>query len=78
MAVHDDKEHLHSHFIVNTVNFETGIKLHETTCNLDFREELNNEIYIDYGIDNTEINEVHHVLMEKKNILKKSIQKNKF
>lgn len=23
IAVHNDKEHLHSHFIVNTVNFET-------------------------------------------------------
>ena len=29
IAVHDDKEHFHNHFIVNTVNFETGEKLHE-------------------------------------------------
>ena len=55
IAVHDDKEHLHSHFIVNTVNFETGIKLHESTRNLDFRKELNDEICIDYGINNKEI-----------------------
>ena len=55
IAVHDDKEHLHSHFIVNTVNFETGMKLHETTCNLNFRKELNDEICIGYGINNKEI-----------------------
>lgn len=34
IAVHNDKEHLHSHFIVNTVNFETGEKLHEEARNL--------------------------------------------
>lgn len=55
IAVHDDKEHLHSHFIVNTVNFETGIKLHESIRNLDFRKELNDEICIEYGINNKEI-----------------------
>lgn len=43
-------------FIVNTVNFETGIKLHESTRNLDFRKELNDEICINnYGINNKEI-----------------------
>ena len=52
IAVHDDKEHLHSHFIVNTVNFETGEKLHETACNLAFKKSLNDEICLSYGIDN--------------------------
>ena len=55
IAVHDDKEHLHSHFIVNTVNFETGEKLHEEARNLAFKKELNDEICIDYGINNKEI-----------------------
>lgn len=52
IAVHDGKEHLHSHFIVNTVNFETGEKLHETICNLAFKKDLNDEICLSYGIDN--------------------------
>lgn len=52
IAVHDDKEHLHSHFIVNTVNFETGEKLHEEACNLAFKKEVNDEICKSYGIDN--------------------------
>ena len=55
IAVHDDKAHLHSHFIVNTVSFETGEKLHEEARNLTFKKELNDEICIDYGINNKEI-----------------------
>ena len=55
IAVHNDKEHLHSHFIVNTVNFETGKKLHEEAHNLVFKKELNDEICKCYGIDNQKI-----------------------
>ena len=55
IAVHNDKEHLHSHFIVNTVNFETGKKLHEEARNLVFKKELNDEICKCYGIDNQKI-----------------------
>ena len=55
IAVHNDKAHLHSHFIVNTVNFETGEKLHEEARNLAFKKELNDEICKYYGIDNKKI-----------------------
>ena len=37
------------------MNFETGIKLHESTRNLCLKKELNDEICISYGIDNKEI-----------------------
>lgn len=55
IAVHDDKEHFHSHFIVNTVNFETGGKLHEGARNLAFKKELNDKICKSYGIDNQKL-----------------------
>ena len=55
IAVHDDKEHFHSHFIVNTVNFETGEKLHEGARNLTFKKELNDKICKSYGIDNQKL-----------------------
>ena len=55
IAVHDDKEHFHSHFIVNTVNFETGVKLHEGARNLAFKKELNDKICKSYGIDNQKL-----------------------
>ncbi len=29
IATHIDNEHLHSHFIINSVSFETGKKLHQ-------------------------------------------------
>lgn len=55
IAVHDDKEHFHSHFIVNTVNFETGEKLHEGARNLAFKKELNDKICKSQGIDNQKL-----------------------
>lgn len=55
IAVHDDKEHFHSHFIVNTVNFETGEKLHEGARNLALKKELNDKICKSYGIDNKKL-----------------------
>lgn len=55
IAVHDDKEHFHSHFIVNTVNFETGKKLHEGARNLAFKKELNDKICKSYRIDNQKL-----------------------
>ena len=55
IAVHDDKEHFHSHFIVNTVNFETGEKLHEGARNLAFKKELNDKICKSHGIDNQKL-----------------------
>lgn len=55
IAVHDDKEHFHSHFIVNTVNFETGEKLHEGARNLTLKKELNDKICKSYGIDNKKL-----------------------
>ncbi|MFR8990852.1 MAG: relaxase/mobilization nuclease domain-containing protein [Fusobacterium sp.] len=55
IAVHDGKEHFHSHFIVNTVNFETGEKLHEGARNLAFKKELNDKICKSYGIDNQKL-----------------------
>lgn len=55
IAVHDDKEHFHSHFIVNTVNFETGEKLHEEARNLALKKELNDKICKSYGIDNQKL-----------------------
>ncbi|BBA50938.1 hypothetical protein FV113G1_12870 [Fusobacterium varium] len=52
IAVHNDKEHLHTHFIVNSVNFETGKKLHENRNNLDMKKKINDEICLEYGINN--------------------------
>lgn len=52
LAVHNDKDHLHTHCIVNTVNFENGVKLHENAHELDLKKKLNDEISKEYGIIN--------------------------
>ena len=38
IATHDDKKHLHAHFVVNSVSFENGKKLHESKKDLQRKE----------------------------------------
>lgn len=52
IAIHDDKKHLHAHFIVNTVNFENGMKLHESKKDLETKKRINDEICLKYEIEN--------------------------
>lgn len=40
------------HFIVNSVNFETGKKLHENRNDLDMKKKINDDICLEYGINN--------------------------
>src|SRR5665648_332227 len=44
VATHTDKDHLHNHFIVNSVNFETGAKYRQSISELMDIKELSNEI----------------------------------
>lgn len=43
MATHTDKDHMHNHFIVNTVNFETGEKYRQSKVELERYKEISNE-----------------------------------
>ncbi|MDR2559157.1 MAG: relaxase/mobilization nuclease domain-containing protein, partial [Oscillospiraceae bacterium] len=44
ISTHKDKEHCHTHFIVNSVNFETGLKIqnsyHDLKAMRDYSDEL--------------------------------------
>lgn len=44
MATHTDKDHIHNHFIVNTVNFETGEKYRQSRADLERYKEISNKI----------------------------------
>lgn len=44
IVTHINKEHIHNHFIVNSVNFETGEKYRQSRGDLDKYKELSNEI----------------------------------
>lgn len=44
VVTHTDKDHLHNHFIVNSVNFETGEKYRQSVNDLQEIKELSNRI----------------------------------
>ena len=50
IATHVDNEHLHSHFIINSVSFKTGKKLHEGPKTLLRLRAYSDEICRQYGL----------------------------
>jgi hypothetical protein len=50
MATHKDKEHIHNHFIVNSVNFENGMKYHEKKQELQNLKEYSNSLCKEQGL----------------------------
>jgi hypothetical protein len=49
-AVHTDRSHLHTHFVVNTVNKETGIKWKQSAERLQMMKDYSDEICKKYGL----------------------------
>ncbi len=49
IATHKDKEHTHTHFIVNSVNADTGYKLHWSKNDLQKMKDMSDEICRTYG-----------------------------
>lgn len=54
IATHKDKGHIHSHIIVNSVNFENGYKLQQSKADLAEMKEHCNELCKQYGLSITE------------------------
>ena len=50
IATHIDREHIHNHFIVNSVSFETGKKLHQPPTTLQRLRKYSDELCIKYGL----------------------------
>jgi len=49
-ATHTDKEHLHNHFIINSVSFTTGLKWQLAKQQLESLKEYSDELCRDYGL----------------------------
>ncbi|MBF4692306.1 relaxase/mobilization nuclease domain-containing protein [Fusibacter ferrireducens] len=49
-AVHTDRDHLHTHFVVNTVNMETGMKWKQSAEQLQMMKDNSDEICKKYGL----------------------------
>lgn len=50
VATHTDADHIHSHFILNAVNAETGLKYHSNKFVLNDLRQLSDEICQKYGV----------------------------
>lgn len=53
VATHKDKDHIHSHILVNSVSFEDGKKLHSSKKDLERAKELSNKICEREGLSPT-------------------------
>ena len=49
-ATHTDKDHIHNHFIINTVNYETGYKWQQNSKDLQRLKDYSDELCRQYGL----------------------------
>ena len=59
VATHTDADHIHSHFILNAVNAETGLKYHSNKFTLQDLRQLSDEICQKYGVTTLSKPEIH-------------------
>lgn len=50
LATHKDKNHIHNHFIINSVNYENGSKLHTTKYEYQEMKDLSNELSKEHNL----------------------------
>ena len=50
VATHSDRNHIHSHFIINSVSFETGKKLHQKSDAIDIVRTKSDELCRQYSL----------------------------
>lgn len=49
-AVHTDKEHIHTHFVINTVNYEDGYRWHISKHDLQSLKDYSDELCKEYNL----------------------------
>ena len=50
VATHVDKEHIHSHFIINSVNSDTGNKYHADKDEIQKLRNASDKLCLEYGL----------------------------
>lgn len=70
VATHCDKEHLHNHLVMNSVNMETGKKYHQTADDLDRVKEYSNSLCREYGLSETETKSAFGAMPKWKQLLR--------
>lgn len=56
-AVHRDREHIHTHFLINSVNMDNGKRWHQTSTDLTNLKLKSNELCRKYGLSEIELNQ---------------------
>lgn len=51
VCTHTDRDHIHSHFIINSVSYENGRKFHISTPELEPIRQLNDRLCMQYGFE---------------------------
>lgn len=54
IATHKDKDHIHTHFVVNSVSFEDGHKLQQSKADLQNMKDASDRLCLEYGLHITE------------------------
>ena len=59
VATHTDADHIHSHFVLNAVSAETGLKYRSNKFTLQDLRQLSDEICLKYGVTTLKSPELH-------------------
>ena len=54
IATHQDREHIHTHFILNSVSFEDGHKFQQKSTELQVMKDLSDKICLEHGLSLTQ------------------------
>lgn len=57
-ATHLDRNHIHNHFVVNTVNLDNGLKWHKSASDLAKLKEFSDELCLKYNLSVIENNSI--------------------
>ena len=50
VATHTDRDHIHSHFVINSVSFDTGKKYHSNMDSLNALRQASDKLCLEYGL----------------------------
>lgn len=67
IASHNDKDHFHSHLVINNLDFETGKRIRIDPKDLERLRKLNDEVLLENGLETID-NEYYENLEKRKNI----------
>ena len=71
VATHCDRDHLHNHLVMNSVNMENGKKFHQTADDLARVKEYSNRLCREYGLSETEAKSSFGLMPKWKDLLRR-------